>query len=52
MNRKDIAEFASVSTENAIRVLKSFETDGLIEIRDKEIHILNENALENIFQRG
>lgn len=52
MNRKDIAEFASVSTENAIRVLKSFETDGLIEIRDKDIHILNENALENIFQRG
>ena len=25
--------------------LKSFETDGLIEIRDKEIHILNETPL-------
>ncbi len=52
MSRKDIAEFASVSTENAIRVLKSFEADNLIEMKDKEIRILNPKGLELIYQKG
>nr|WP_320059877.1 Crp/Fnr family transcriptional regulator [uncultured Bacteroides sp.] len=52
MSRKDIAEFASISTENAIRVLKSFESDNLIEVKDREIHILNPQALEVIYQKG
>ncbi|WP_321333579.1 Crp/Fnr family transcriptional regulator [uncultured Bacteroides sp.] len=52
MSRRDIAEFASISTENAIRVLKIFESDGLIEIKEKKISLLNREALEMIFEKG
>lgn len=52
LTRKDIAEFAAVTTENAIRVLKSFEGEGLIALNDKRIEILNRDALERISQFG
>ncbi len=52
MSRKDLAEFASVSTENAIRVLKSFESEGLVTIKGKEIHLLQREALERICDKG
>lgn len=52
MSRKDLAEFAAVNTENAIRVLKNFEAEGLVRIHGKEIHVLNIEALERIYQKG
>ena len=33
LSRKDMADFAGISTESAVKLLKSFEKDGLIELR-------------------
>lgn len=52
LTRKDIGEFAAVTTENAIRVLKSFESEGLIALNEKRIEITNREALERISQFG
>lgn len=52
ISRKDIAEFAGISTESAVKVLKSFEKDGLIELHEKSITILNEASLQEISKKG
>jgi len=52
LSRKDIAEFAEISTESAVKLLKSFEKDGLIKLNDKDIDVLNRNGLVEISRRG
>jgi len=52
LSRKDIAEFAGISTESAVKLLKSFEKDGLIKLNDKDITLLNHNALQEISRKG
>ena len=52
LSRKDIADFAAISTESAVKLLKSFEKDGLIELQDKDVIIRDKNALEDISKRG
>jgi CRP-like cAMP-binding protein len=52
LSRKDIADFAGISTESAVKVLKSFEKDGLIELHEKDILLKNSAALEEISKRG
>lgn len=50
--RKDIAEFASVTTENVIRVLKNFEQEGIIALENKHIRIVDKGELERISKIG
>lgn len=52
LSRKDIAEFAGVSTESAIKVLKSFEKDGIIKLNEKQIEILHHDKLLEISKIG
>jgi CRP/FNR family transcriptional regulator len=52
LSRKDIADFAGISTESAVKLLKSFEKDGLIELHEKDIVILNKAAIIEISKRG
>jgi len=52
LSRKDIAEFAGVSTESAVKLLKSFEKDGLIKLNEKDISIVNGEALLEVSKRG
>lgn len=52
LSRKDIAEFAGISTESAVKLLKSFEKDGLIKLNEKDISILNSENLLEISKRG
>jgi len=52
LSRKDIAEFAEISTESAVKLLKSFEKDGLIKLNDKDIDVLNRTGLVEISKRG
>lgn len=52
LSRKDIADFAGISTESAVKLLKLFEKDGLITLNEKDIAILNSKALEEISRRG
>jgi CRP-like cAMP-binding protein len=52
LSRKDIADFAGISTESAIKLLKNFEKDGAIELHDKDIRLVNLNALGEISKKG
>jgi CRP-like cAMP-binding protein len=52
LSRKDIADFAGTSTESAVKLLKSFEKDGLIVLNEKDIVLRNYEALAEISKRG
>jgi CRP-like cAMP-binding protein len=52
LTRKDMADFAGVSTESAVKLLKSFEKDGLIELHEKDIVLVNYAELQEISKKG
>lgn len=52
LTRKDLAEFAGISTESTVKLLKSFEKDRLIELQDKDIVLLDLDKLKDIQKRG
>ena len=52
LSRKDIADFAGTSTESAIKLLKSFEKDKLISLKEKDIIIKNRTKLVDISKKG
>ncbi len=52
LSRKDIADFAGISTESTVKLLKSFEKDGLIQLHEKDILVVNHNALLEIIRKG
>ena len=52
LSRKEIADFAGLSTESTVKLLKGFEQDGLIKLVDKDIELLNRNELIEISRRG
>ena len=52
LSRKDMADFAGISTESAVKLLKSFEKDGLIELREKDIVVINHRELLEISKKG
>lgn len=52
LSRKDLADFAGISTESAVKLLKSFEKDGVLKLKDKDIKVLQEDALQDISKRG
>lgn len=52
LTRRELADFAGISTEGAVKVLKSFEKDGLIRLSEKAIIILDRKRLEEISRIG
>ena len=52
LTRQDIADFASISTESAIKFLKEFEKDGILKLSGKEITILDYDRMVSIAKRG
>jgi len=52
LSRKDMADFAGVSTESAVKLLKNFEKDGLIKLQEKDIRIINHDALVELSRKG
>lgn len=52
VSKQDLAELTAMTKESAIRVLKAFKVDGLIEIIDQNINILNKKGLEQVAQYG
>ncbi len=52
LSRRELADFAGISTEGAVKVLKSFEKDGLIRLSDKSIIINDRARLEEISRLG
>ena len=52
LTRQDIADFASISTESAIKFLKEFEKEEIVQLNGKDIVILNESKLDQISKNG
>jgi len=52
LTRQDIADFAGITVESAVKIIKSFEKDNLIELVDKDIVIKNRLSLTEISHRG
>jgi CRP/FNR family transcriptional regulator len=52
LSRQDIADFASVSTESAIKFLKEFEKEVIVKLNGKDILILSQEKLEQISKNG
>ena len=52
LTRKEIADFAGISTESAVKILKSFEKEGIIALTDKIVSIIHRDRLEEISKHG
>lgn len=52
LTRQDIADFASITVESAIKFIKEFEKEKVISLDGKRIIIQNKKALEEINVRG
>ncbi|MDD2612218.1 MAG: Crp/Fnr family transcriptional regulator [Bacteroidales bacterium] len=52
LTRKDLANFAGISTESTVKLLKTFEKDGLIELQEKDILLLDIDNMIGIYKRG
>lgn len=52
ISRQDIAEYTSMSKDSAIRVLKEFERDRIINLQGRKIEVLKSNKLHDIADKG
>lgn len=52
MSRKDIADFTGMSTESAIRILKEFHNDKIINLDGKKLKINSFQILEKLSEIG
>ncbi len=52
LSRKDLADFAGISTESTVKLLKLFEKDGLIKLQEKDIRIIKHDILQEISRKG
>lgn len=52
LSRRELADFAGISTEGAVKVLKSFEKENLIKLSDKSIALIDRSRLTDISKTG
>ena len=52
LTRQDIAEFASISPESAIKFLKEFEKENILNLDGKNISIVDVDKLNDIARNG
>ena len=52
LSREDMANLSNMTTSNAIRTLSQFVSENIINVRGREITIINEPALERISMLG
>jgi CRP/FNR family transcriptional regulator len=52
LTRQEIADFASISTESAIKFLKEFEKEGIVFLNGKNIEIIQQEKLEQLSKNG
>ncbi len=52
LSRKDLAEFATISLESTVKLLKEFESEKIIELKGKDILIKKPEVLHEISKRG
>lgn len=52
LTRQDIADFASITIESAVKFIKEFEKEGLLELDGKNIKIIDKGKLNIISKNG
>jgi CRP-like cAMP-binding protein len=52
LSRTEIADFAGLSMESTVKLLKEYEKDGLLRLINKDIKMLKRDALIEISKRG
>ncbi len=52
LSRREIADFAGISVESTVKLLKAFEKDKLINLHEKQVEIINRQLLEEIGRKG
>ncbi len=52
MTRKHIADFAGITTESAVKILKTLDKEGIIQLDGKDIKLLNKPYLEELSIKG
>ncbi len=52
LSRQDIADFATISTESAIKFLKEFEKEQMLRLQGKNIEISDRKKLELMAENG
>ena len=52
LSRQDIADFASISVESVIKFLKEFEKEGILQLGNKNITIVDPAKLGQISEIG
>ena len=52
LGRKDIANFAGITTESTVKILKSLEKDNLIKLTNKDIEIVDYPGLKDLSKHG
>jgi len=52
LTRQNIADFASITIESAVKFIKEFEKEGIISTKGKDIFIRNKNLLSEINKKG
>lgn len=52
LTRSDLSDLTSMSTESVIRIMKDFKDDGIIDINNKSITLLDLPRLDNISAKG
>lgn len=52
LSRKNIADFAGITTESAVKMLKTLDKEGVIHLKGKDIELLNKDYLNNLSLRG
>jgi CRP/FNR family transcriptional regulator len=52
LTRRDLAEFCGMSTESAIRILKEFHNDKIVNIEGKNLEVISYPLLERLSEVG
>lgn len=52
LSRRELAEFAGISMESGVKLLKAFEKDGLVKLVEKDIILRDHDSLREISKRG
>lgn len=52
LSRQDIADMSAMTKESAIRMLKDFSEEGLLELKKNKFSIINREKLEYVNQNG
>jgi CRP/FNR family transcriptional regulator len=52
LTRQDIADFASVTVESAVKFIKEFEKEGVLKLRGKDVELIDRDKLEDIGRKG